>query len=295
MIERQHLAILREVSRSGSLTRASRKLGLTQPALSHAIKKLEEQLGTDLWVKDGRGVRFTPAGDYLLGIAGRLLPQLERAEKVVGQMAHGQRGTLTIGIECHPCHRWLLRVVGPFLAEWPSVDVDIKQQFQFGGVGALIGHEIDLLVTPDPLAKPGLEYEAVFEYQQVLVVAHDHALAGQSHVEAADLVDETLIAYPVDIERLDVYAEFLLPANRRPKRHKVIENTDVLLQMVAAGRGVAAMPDWLVREYQTNLRIRALPLGKSGVHKQLYLGTRKDAPHTAYLDAFVEAAKAVRW
>jgi LysR family transcriptional regulator for metE and metH len=295
MIERQHLAILREVSRLGSLTRAAETLCLTQSALSHAMRKLEEQLGTAVWAKDGRGIRLTEPGSYLLGVANRLLPQLEHAERVIGQMAQGQRGTLSIGIECHPCHRWLLRVVEPFLIEWPSVDVDIKQQFQFGGVGALIGHEIDVLVTPDPLEKPGLCYERVFDYEQVLVVSTEHPLAERAHVEPAELANETLIAYPVDIERLDVYSEFLLPAGLRPKRHKIIENTDVLMQMVAAGRGVAAMPDWLVRENQSKLSVRGISLGPNGVHKQLYLGTRRDAPRTAYLEAFVELSRAVQW
>ena len=66
-------------------------------------------------------------------------------------------------MECHPCYQWLLKVVSPYLENWPDVDVDVKQRFQFGGIGALFGHEIDVLVTPDPLHKPGLHFEAVFD------------------------------------------------------------------------------------------------------------------------------------
>ncbi|CAN0605782.1 unnamed protein product, partial [Ectocarpus sp. 12 AP-2014] len=174
MIERSHLEILREVERQGSLTAAAEALHLTQSALSHAVKKLELQLGTPVWQREGRQLRLTQAGQYLLSLATRLLPQFEHAEMLVGQFARGQRGTLRIGMECHPCYQWLLKVVGPYLEEWPTVDVDVKQRFQFGGIGALFGDDIDVLVTPDPLHRPGLVFEPVFDYEQVLVVASGH-------------------------------------------------------------------------------------------------------------------------
>lgn len=132
-------------------------------------------------------------------------------------------------MECHPCYQWLLKIVEPYLADWPDVDVDVKQKFQFGGVGALFTHEIDLLVTPDPLRNPGLAFEPVFAYEQVLVVARKHALANVRYVGPRHLSGELLITYPVDIDRLDIYTRFLLPAGIRPKRHKTIETTGIIL------------------------------------------------------------------
>ena len=104
MIERIHLAIIREVELQGSLTAAAEKLFLTQSALSHSIKKLELQLGTDIWLREGRSLRLTQAGQYMLAVANRLLPQLSLAEERLRQFAQGERGTLRIGMECHPCY-----------------------------------------------------------------------------------------------------------------------------------------------------------------------------------------------
>src|SRR5699024_4857864 len=118
------------------------------------------------------------------------------------QFAQGERGSLRIGMECHPCYQWLLKVVSPYLGAWPNVDVDVKQKFQFGGIGALFGYEIDLLVTPDPLYKPGLKFESVFDYEQVLVVAKSHKLANATYVKPHHITNEVLISYPVDVERL---------------------------------------------------------------------------------------------
>jgi len=291
MIERVHLAIVQAVDKHGSLTAAAGVLHLTQSALSHSMKKLEQQLGIDIWLREGRNLRLTQAGQYLLAVANRVLPQLALAEERLGQYAQGERGALRIGMECHPCYQWLLKVVSPYLARWPDVDVDVKQKFQFGGIGALFGYEIDLLVTPDPLHKPGLRFEPVFDYEQVLVVARQHPLASADHVKPDQLTREVLITYPVEIDRLDIYNQFLMPAGITPRRHKAIETTDIMLQMVASGRGVAALPRWLVEEYAGKMDIVPVRLGPLGIAKQIFLGARESDVGIDYLKAFIELAR----
>ncbi len=291
MLERTHLAIIRAVEQHGSMTAAAETLHLTQSALSHTMRKLEDQLGVAIWHREGRRLRLTQAGDLLLKLAERLLPQLERAEDHLRQIARGERGALRIGMECHLCYEWLRRIVSPYLAAWPAVDVDVKQQFQFGGIAALFAHEIDLLVTPDPLYKPSLVFEPVFEYEQVLVVGASDRLSRGDQVEPSQLADRVLFTYPVETDRLDIFNLFLRPAGISPKRHKTIENTDIMLQMVANQRGVAALPRWIVEEYSQKLDLTALRLGKQGVTKQIFLGVREADAATDYVRAFIAQAR----
>jgi len=295
MLERSHLMVVREVEKQGSLTAAADVLNLTQSALSHTVRKLEQQLGTPVWTREGRSMRLTQAGHYLLGLANRMLPQFEQAEVRMKQYAQGERGTLRIGMECHPCYQWLLKVVSPYLARWPDVDVDVKQRFQFGGIGALFGFDIDVLVTPDPLRKDGLRFEPVFDYEQVLVVAENHALASTAYVTPEQLASEVLITYPVETDRLDIYTRFLTPANVVPRRHKVIETTDIMMQMVASGRGVAALPRWLAEEYADRMPITPVKLGKKGIAKKIYLGVREADRSIDYLAAFIALAREADW
>lgn len=291
MLERVHLVVVREVERQGSLTAAAEVLCLTQSALSHSIKKLESQLGMDIWRRDGRNLRLTQAGQYVLAVANEVLPRLDLAEERLKQFADGGRGTLRIGMECHPCYRWLLNIVSPFLERWPNVDVDVKQKVQFGGLGALAGYEIDLLVTPDPIFNDGLCFEPVFDYEQVLVVGRAHPLAGASHVEPPQLKDEVLITYPVSIDRLDIYTQFLLPAGTTPKRQTTVENTDIMIQLVASGRGVAALPRWLVQEYRAQMGIVDIRLGEKGIFKQIFVGIREADVGIDFIRAFIELAR----
>lgn len=294
ILERIHLEIVHAVARHGSLTAAAETLHLTQSALSHTVRKLEGQLGLAIWHREGRSLRPTQAGIYLLSMANRLLPQLHHAEERLAQFARGERGTLRIGMECHPCYQWLLKIVSPYLSAWAAVDVDVKQKFQFGGIGALFAYEIDLLVTPDPLYKPGLTFEPVFDYEQVLVVGPGHPLRQAAYVQPSQLSDETLITYPVETDRLDIYTRFLTPAGVSPRRHKTIETTDIMLQMVASGRGVAALPRWLVEEQADRFDVAPVKLGRQGVAKQISLGFRDVDAEIDYLSAFVELARGHR-
>ncbi len=291
MLERHHLAIIREVSRQGTLTEAANRLCLTQSALSHAVKKLEQAIGTRIWIKEGRTLSWTQAGKSLLELAERVLPQFEHAEELMQQYATGHRGNLRIGMECHPCYQWLLKTVSPFLDKWPGVDIDVKQKFQFGGIDALQGYDIDLLITPDPILNKGLVFMPVFDYELVLVVSNNHRLARENVIEPQQLIDETLITYPVTMERLDIFSQFFLPNNCMPNKHKTIETTDIMLQMVSAGRGVTALPSWLIDEYAEPLSLSYGKLGGEGIHKQIHIGMREADMTIDYIHDFVNQAK----
>lgn len=290
VLERSHLKVIQAVAREGSLTAAGLRLNLTQPALSHAIRKIENQLGVKVWRREGRSLVLTQAGEWLLSLANRMLPQFELAEKRLEQFGNGERGTLRIGMECHPCYQWLLKVVSPYLERWPKVDVDVRQKFQFGGIGALFSNEIDLVVTPDPLYKPGLKFTPVFDYELVLVVGPQHPLRGEKFISPEQLAGETLITYPVPSERLDIYTQFLQPAGISPRQQKQIETTDIMLVMVAHGRGVTALPGWLVEEYAQRFELSPVKLGKKGIAKQIFLGCRDMDDDIFYLQDFIRFA-----
>jgi LysR family transcriptional regulator for metE and metH len=151
-----------------------------------------------------------------------------------------------------------------------------------------------MLVTPDPLHKPGLRFTPVFDYEQVLVVGLGHPLRAVAYIEPQDIAAETLITYPVATDRLDIYTQFLMPAGISPRRHMPIETTDIMLLMVAHGRGVAALPRWLVEENAANFNVRPIRLGRDGVAKQIFLGVREADVDIDYIRAFIDLASSHR-
>lgn len=293
MLDRQHLAIVREVSRAGSVTAAADRLNLSQSAISHAIAKLEARHKVRVWRKKGRSLELTQAGEYLLGLAERMVPEFDHAERVLADISRGRKGAMRIGMECHPCEQWLMRVTRPFLIEWPDVDIELRSAFSFDGVAALQAREIDVLVTPDPVNLPDLQFQPVFDYELRLVVGQNHPLAGRDHIEPADLLGEDLLTVPVTVERLDIYTRFLIPAACRPKNRIAVENIELMLQFVVAGRGVAVLPDWLVREVASGVPVATSRIGGTGLHKSINIGLRRSDLGTDYLAGFLDIARRV--
>lgn len=294
MLDRSHLSILRAVARRGGVTAAAESLHITQSAVSHAIAKLEAHHGVKLWRRKGRRLELTEAGEMLLTLAERLLPEFEHAENMLADMAQGRRGTLRIGMECHPCEQWLLRVTGPYLKQWPDVDLQLRSAFRFDGVAALVAHEIDILVTPDPVVLRDVTFTPVFDYDLVLVVAEAHPLASQPFVTAEDLADQTLYTVPVTPDRLDLFTRVLTPAGIRPRQQIGVESTDLMLQLTAAGRGVTVLPDWLVAAQGSALPLRTLRITPDGLPKSITLGIRNEDMPRDHVAAFCRTAQNTR-
>lgn len=287
MIERHHLTLLRNLAQTGSLAAAAEKLHLTQSALTHSIRKLEQITGVTLWEKQGRKLQLTAAGRYLLATGDDVLPRLEAADQQLKALACGRQGQLRIGMECHPCYEWLLQQLKIFLPRWPGVDLDVIQRFRFNGKEALEQHAIDMLITSDPIHAPHLSNIPVFKYALKLITAPDHALAKRSWINPEDLAAQTLFTFPVDIQRLDVFTQFLIPAGVKPQAHTTLEALEIMLLLVAQGRGVCTLPDWLAAKLSDEYAVHTLGLGEQGVQKILYLVLRRGDTEIPYMEDFI--------
>ncbi|MDB6176614.1 LysR family transcriptional regulator [Paracoccus sp. Z330] len=275
-LELRHLRTVRAIHEQGGLARAAETLNITQSALSHQVKALEEQAGIELFVRRSKPMRLSAAGTRLLRLAEQVLPLVAATEAEFKGVEAGRVGRLHIAMECHACFDWLLPVLDIFRRAWPDVDVDIRQRLAFGALPALAREEVDLVISSDPEDVPGVTYQPLFDYAPTLVVPAGHSLVAKGFAEPEDLARETLITYPMERGRLDVFSQFLTPAGIEPARHRQVELTAVTLMLVASGRGVAVMPDWVLRREAANDELAMLPLGRGGVLRRLYAAVRED-------------------
>jgi len=285
-IEFRHLRTIRAIHQVGGLARAAELLNITQSALSHQIKGLEDQAGVELFVRRSKPLRLSAAGQRLLRVAEKVLPEVEALEAEFGGLREGSAGRMHIAIECHACFEWLFPVLEQFRKSWGEVDVDIRPGLAFDALPALQKEEVDLVVSSDPEKLPGITFKPLFDYAPVFVASSQHPLAQKSFVEAADFRGETLITYPVDRSRLDVFTELLTPAKVEPRAIRQVELTAVILLLVASNRGVAVLPDWVVREARASRDYVTRPITDSGLTKRLYAAIREDdadKPYMAYL------------
>ena len=286
MIERSHLKIIQALHANGTLTEAANALCLSQPALSHQISYLEKKLGVALWEREGRNLRLTQAGTLLLDVANQVLPVLSQAEKTLQAYSEGRQGILRIGVECYPCFEWLTGVIGQYMQQMPDIDIDIVQKFQFSGLEGLLNHHIDVLITPDLVKKEKIEYEILAEYQLVLLAAAGHPLAECKQLTPELLSKETLLTFPVPLERLDILTHFMTPAHLEPAKLKQIESLEIMLQMTALQRGVCVLPEWLADIKNKELRFKKIRIGKKGLYQKLFLAMREPDKTIPYIRQF---------
>ena len=294
VLELRHLATLQAIDEAGSLVEAAERLHVTQSALSHQLKDLEHRLGVALIVRRTRPIRFTTAGGRVLALARQVLPQVRRTETELRRLAAGQSGRLHIAIECHSCFQWLMPALDRFREAWPEVELDLSAAFSFTPQAALVRGDLDMVITSDPVDNDAVRYLPLFRYELVLAVARQSALAGARAVAPRALAEETLITYPVEHERLDVFTAFLDPAGVAPAALRTAELTPMMVQLVAAGRGVAALPNWALTEYLDLDLVRAVRLGEGeGVWRPLYAAVRDGDEQVPFIQEFMDTARAL--
>lgn len=290
-IEFRHLRTIQAIHQAGGLARAADLLHITQSALSHQIKGLEDQAGVELFVRRSKPLKLSAAGMRLLRVAEKILPEMEALEAEFGGLREGSAGRLHIAIECHACFEWLFPVLEQFRKLFGDVDVDIRPGLAFDALPALQKEEVDLVVSSDPEDLPGVIFKPLFDYEPVFVASSQHPLAKKDYVEAEDFRDQTLITYPVDRSRLDVFTELLTPAKVEPRAVRQVELTAVILLLVASNRGVSVLPDWVVREVRTSNDYVTRRVTKGGVTKRLYAAIREDDADKPYMAHLIRLAR----
>lgn len=288
MLEIRHLRTLSALRSAGSLVRAAQLLNLTQSALSHQIKLLEDRYGGPLFERKSVPIGFTATGARLLKLADLLLPEIETAEREVARLTQGDTGQLRVALECPTCFDWLMPVLDEFRKRWPEVEIDLVSGFHGEPEELLRSGEADLVIG----ASCGADFTTfpLFRYETLVVMAQKHRLAAQRRLYAADFEGETLITYPMPAQRVDLIREVLAPANIHFQRRSA-ELTVAVLQLVASRRGIAALPNWAIKNYVEYDYVIARPVGEHGLWSELHVSVPPAQQHKAYVLDFVNVIR----
>lgn len=289
-IELRHLKTLLALKESGSVSLAAKRVHLTQSALSHQIKFLEEQYATTLFERKSQPLKFTVAGERLIQLAYDILPKAIEAELDITRIAQGQEGELRIAVECHTCFDWLIPAMDSFRHNWPLIELDIVSGFHSDPISLLLTHRADWAVVSEKDDSSGICYKPLFSYEMVVICSKDHPLANKTVWNAEDFCDETLITYPVPDDMIDLLKKVLQPQGINPTR-RTSELTIAIIQLVASKRGVAALPYWAVKPYLDKGYVVARKITSKGLYSNLYGAIRESDQHSAYLADFHTTVK----
>ncbi len=259
MITLQHLQIIDKVTAEGSVTRASEKLYLTQSALSHQIRDLENALGLSLFLRSGKKLLLTEAGRKVLHSASLVLPAMQQLQEELKSMRDGKTSTIRLSTECYTCYHWLPPLLSKFNRQFPQIKIEIiaeatKQPMRFLEAGKL-----DVAVVS--VAKPDkkLQYDKLFKDELVVLLPRKHPLAQKGKaLNAGDFAGEVLIEYNTD--RYDGHLSQDFFRDLKPARLLKIQLTEAIVEMVKSGMGISIMAGWAARQYLSNKSLTTVPL-----------------------------------
>ena len=295
ILDLRHLRTLLALLEAGSVSRAASLQNVTQSALSHQLKALEEFYGLTLFERKSAPVSFTPAGRRLLELAQDVIPAVDRAERDIARLTGHGAGKLRIAVECHTCFDWLMPSMDALRLRWPEVEQDIVSGFQSDPVGLLHQDRADVAIVSEVDAdERDVDVYPLFEFDIVAILPLGHPLLARDHLVAADFAGQTRITYPGPDEMLDLVRQVLRPAGVEPPR-RTTELTVAMLQLVASGRGFAALPLWAVQTYLQRGYVAQQRIGADGLTGRLYAVTRRQRDgggrDDAYLDDFVQVMR----
>jgi LysR family transcriptional regulator for metE and metH len=292
MLELRHLHTIIALSEAGSLAAAARRVHLTQSALSHQLKLLEEHYRTRLFERKSVPLRLSPPGKRLLALAQEVEVRIQEGEREMARLIQGEVGNLRIAVECHSCFDWLMPAMDTFREHWAEVELDLVSGFHGEPVDLLNDSRADLAIVSRKDRRPGVVYHPLFGFEMLALLSRKHRLCARPFLTARDFARETLVTYPIPDERLDLVREVLRPAGVRPRR-RTTELTVAILQLVASHRAVAALPGWAVQPYLDRGYVIAKRIGKRGLWSQLYAATRSDLAEVAYMKDFIQTMRAI--
>jgi|SRR5450755_1260892 len=286
-LEIRHLKLLTAVADSGSVTEAGKCLHLTQSALSHQLRDAEEKLGTALFLRLGKKMVMTPAGETLLVSARRVLEDLGNTEAQIEGLNGGSRGVIRLCTECYTCYHWLPPLLKKFHDKFADVEVNIDADVTPHAATALLEGRLDVAISSSPPRNKSLRLTPMFEDEIVLVMAPGHRLASSSRVHPRDLANETVLIYPPR-EESTLLQKVMRPAGVEPRRIIEVPLTEAIVEMAAAGTGIGFLARWAVLPQIDSGRIAVRSLSTGGFRRQWHAITLRNQPASPHLAEFLK-------
>lgn len=285
-LELRHLRLIRTVAEERSLTRAAKRLYLTQSALSHQLRVVETHFQTALFRRENRQMLLTPAGERLLQAAHVVEAALDEAEQEIRYHAAGEAGVVRLSTECYTSYHWLPDVLGRFAREYPRVEVKLEVEATANPTRALLDGTLDLAIVTRTISDRRLCIEPLFQDEFVALSSADHRWAARSFVEAEDFREEHLITYALPSEELTVFQQLLFPAGVMPRKVTRMQLTEGIVEFVRAGLGVTVLPRWIVQPHLAR-GLAATPLTAEGLFREWSAATSTRVAAPPHLTALI--------
>lgn len=292
-MEIRHLKLVEAISKMGSLTKAANELYLTQSALSHQLKEIENQLGTQLFKRINKKMVFTEAGSKVLKSARIILNEIQNTEKEIRSLAEGETGIIRITTECYTSYHWLPKAMSIFNKKFPNIEISIEADATKRPIPALFEGKIDIGIVSNKSVEQTISYVPLFKDKLYLLVNKNNPLSTKRFIIPDDLKTETLLSYTIKDDEMDIFTRFLNPVGIKPQKVLKIQLTEAIIEMVKANVGVAVMAGWAIKPSLRSKELKVMNFKGSKLNRTWYAAVLKNQDIPQYYEEFIYALKSV--
>jgi LysR family transcriptional regulator for metE and metH len=275
-----HFRLVDTIVREGTLTRAAEDLHLTQSALSHQLKELEQEMGLPVFYRKGKRLELTAEGTRFLQTAEKVLTELASLEADIRHIKEGQAGTLRVTTQCYTAYHWLPRIIKYYKSMSPGVDIHVVSAATYVPLEYLLRGDLDIAIVRNTVDNPRIKYEPIFEDRVYAILSRKHPLASKSLFEVEDFQGQEVFLPFNDPAsgNIPVIENLMKSRHITPRHVHRIHYTDAIIEMVDANLGITTLADWIVQPYLESRDIVALPLPGEVANRTWCAATCKDTP-----------------
>jgi LysR family transcriptional regulator, low CO2-responsive transcriptional regulator len=289
--EIRHLVAFTTVLEAGGFTKAARALNLTQSALSHQIKTLEDQLGVEVFARIGKRTILTQAGESLLKHAAVVLRELADARQDLLELRDPGRGRLRISASGYSCYLLLPRILQEFKAEYPRVELSVSADYTGEAVQHLLEGMSDIALLIAPSSVHNLTIVPLATDELFVTVPAGHPWAKRRRVRWTDLATQVLITYNKASQTHQSLLQRLAKEGASVPETMEVREAEAVTEMVKVGLGIAVLPRWVVQADLQAGRLIALPLGLKGLKRSWAIAYLHGRQWPAYGQAFIRICR----
>lgn len=286
-MEIKYFRLIKTIEEEGSIANSADKLFLTQSALSHQLRDLEERLGFKVFHRKRNKWQLTEEGLELYRLGKSILDSIEKGFQNIEQLRTGSAGTVKVGTECYSFYQGLSSFIQKMGLLYPEIHVELILEATHQPISKILSNEIDIAIVTQKPIHEDLSSIEVYEDEIFAIVHKENLLSQTDFLKASDFLNTPLIIHSFPLETVSVYEQFLKPAKVTPLKIFAIPLTEVALEMVNANMGIMCLPKWALKSFKLPEDLIFKQIGRYGMKRTHYLVFRKSDTNKKYITDFI--------
>lgn len=286
-MELKYFRLIKTIEEEGSLANATEHLFLTQSALSHQLRELEERLGFKVFHRTRNKWELTQEGNELYKIANKLFSAIDEGFSAIKQIKVGTKGSIKLSAECQSFFHSIPSFIQKMGVLYPEIYIDVTLGTTHKTISQVLSEDIDIAIVTSKPESEALSSIPIFKDEVYAIMHQEHRLNSLEYLDASHFGNAHLFINSFPLEGVAVYEQFLKPNKINPIKISAIPFTEITLAMISANMGIMCAPKWQLNPFKLSKDLVLKRIGENGLKRQHYLVVKKEHRHKSYIHDFI--------